>query len=331
MATWHGGAAFAAAITIGMFGAMTAMVAPAHAQDSALQIIMGGEAYDGPPRFEVSFNGTTLGQRSVIAAIDTGVVGRFAEQDDKAAYVQSFVFDIPPDIFARDGEVRIRLINEAFGGEGSGRDRNLFLAAVTVNGRAVTVSNLRTETDAGARPNVTVGEFLLLADGTVEGVSRPPKGGWPAPVVASTVARATETTQPRVTEIAALPEASGAGIEAVALRSGSEECQLDQIYNVIGFNPNSNDLTARLEKRLDQILEDIGNEKCTVRITGYSSTQGDYATNALFAVERAQNVLTYLKRKGMRYAKVSASGAGETSEFGPSFAANRRVVITVAP
>ena len=35
-------------------------------------------------------------------------------------------------------------------------------------------------------------------------------------------------------------------------------CDLDQIYNVIGFNENSNDLTPKLTQRLDQIVADIG-------------------------------------------------------------------------
>jgi outer membrane protein OmpA-like peptidoglycan-associated protein len=83
--------------------------------------------------------------------------------------------------------------------------------------------------------------------------------------------------------------------------------------------------------RLDQIIGDIGNEKCRVQITGYSSTQGDHATNALFAVERAQNVLRYLKENGMTFASVNATGAGATEKFGAEFSANRRVVITVTP
>ena len=58
---------------------------------------------------------------------------------------------------------------------------------------------------------------------------------------------------------------------------------------------------------------------------------GGYATNALFAVEPAQNVLTYLKRNGHRYRKATAAGGGATEQFGPDPAANRRVVITVIP
>jgi hypothetical protein len=145
----------------------------AMAAASKLQLIIGGEAYDGPPKFEVSFDGRSLGEGVVSDAIDTASAGRFADAADKTPYVQSFEFDIPEKLFKPGGEVRVRLINEAYGGEGSNHDRNLYLAAVTLNGRAVTVSGLQTRgTRAQAeKENELLGEFLVLRDGSMEGVS----------------------------------------------------------------------------------------------------------------------------------------------------------------
>jgi outer membrane protein OmpA-like peptidoglycan-associated protein len=343
----------AAALAVGA----VAMPCATLAEPSRLNVIIGGEAYDGPPRFEVSFDGEVLGQGVVKAAIDTVKAGRFADAADKTPYVQAFEFDIPEFLFRPDGEVRVRLLNEAYGGEGSDRDRNLYLAAVTVNGGAVTVSGLVTATAEGFKPNTMVGEFLLLHDGNEQGVSPAPRGGWPAPltVVADvsearllaapdagapgmmpvpglTAIRAPETgITPAVGEQVA--SVSAPDEEARMLTSSVESvgCGLDQIYNVIGFNENSNDLTPRLMRRLDQIIEDIGEERCRVTVTGYSSTQGSHATNALFAVERAQNVLSYLRANGLRFEKVAAVGGGATEQFGSTFSDNRRVVITVIP
>jgi outer membrane protein OmpA-like peptidoglycan-associated protein len=354
---------------------LMALPGAALAEASQLQVIIGGEAYDGPPRFEITFDGTILGQAAVAAAIDTDKAGRFADAPDKTPYVQSFEFDVPEDLFRQDGEVRVRLINEAYGGDGSNRDRNLYLAAIVVNGGAVTVSGLVTATSDGFKPNDLLGEFLVLKDGGEEGVSPAPRGGWPMPNVvvaelveprlqptvdvaaapammpvpgiaqietpetgvsdesetAAAIGVADDGEDSLVAEVAAPEEVEAMADETASIARMAEGCALDQIYNVLGFNENSNDLTPRLMTRLDQILEDIGNEKCRVQITGYSSTQGDHATNALFAVERAQNVLTYLREKGLQYSKVNATGAGATEQFGPGFAANRRVVITVTP
>lgn len=332
------------------------------AESSRMQIIIGGEAYDGPPRFQVTFDSTILGHAAVEAAIDTDKAGRFADAADKTPYVQSFDFIIPDDLFRQDGEVRIRLVNEAYGGPGSNRDRNLYLAAVAVNGAAVTVSGLVTAGADGFKPNEILGEFLVLSDGAEEGVSPAPRGGWPMPnaVVAELVEPRLQPTIDLAASPAMLPvpglipievaepdgiadveivdveindvevaDVSPPATAAMALRDN--DCELDQIYNVVGFNENSNDLTPRLESRLHQIIEDIGDAECRVLVTGYSSTQGDYATNALFAVERAQNVLRYMRQNGLRYRKATAAGGGATEQFGPDPGTNRRVVVTVIP
>jgi len=118
----------------------------AFAAGSSLQLIIGGEAYDGPPKFEVTFDGKVLGEGAVNAAIDTATAGRFADAEDKTPYVQAFAFDIPEDVFKPGGEVRVRLVNEAYGGDGSNRDRNLYLAAVAVNGSVENIGARRLQT-----------------------------------------------------------------------------------------------------------------------------------------------------------------------------------------
>ena len=325
----------------------------AQAADSTLVLVMGGEAYDGPPKFEVDFAGTVIGEGTVAAAIDTAEAGRFADQKDKTPYVQSFTFAIPENAFKPDGPVTIKFLNEAYGGEGSNRDRNLFLASVTLNGRAITASGLSTE--EGRRPvaNEMLGEFLVIPDGSKNAVSDAPDGGWPMPLldivqpVASKVTIAESTSaatsvEPAVSvEPAAQPEPEPAAqpapevgtVETAALDPDPEaaHCDLDEKYNVIGFNSNSNELTPKLIERLDQVAADIGERQCNVTVTGYSSKQGSIASNALFAIERAQNSLQYLQQKGVKFIKASATGVGATDEFGPDFASNRRVVITVTP
>jgi outer membrane protein OmpA-like peptidoglycan-associated protein len=312
----------------------------AQAADSTLVLVMGGEAYDGPPKFAVDFAGKVLGEGAVAAAIDTAVAGRFADQEDKTPFVQSFTFSIPEEAFRQDGPVTIKFLNEAYGGEGSGRDRNLFLASVTLNGRAITASGLSTREGRQPVDNEMLGEFLVIPDGTKNAVSEAPDGGWPLPLldVVQPVAR-----QVTIVDSDPSPPASAslvAEIEPVetamldpdpeAMTAGPA-CDLDEKYNVIGFNSNSNELTAKLIERLNQVAADIGDRQCNVTVTGYSSKQGSIAANALFAIERAQNSLRYLQEKGVKFVKASATGVGATDEFGPDFATNRRVVITVTP
>lgn len=307
----------------------TTATGTALAADSRLQLVMGGEAYDGPPRFAVLFNGREVGEANVDAAIDTASAGRFAAAADKTPYVQTFDFTIPEALFKPGGEVRIRFLNEANGGEGSNRDRNLYLASVAVNGRAVTVSGLGIQGQSAEVAPTTLGEFLVIPDSTLEAVSRPPAGGWPLP--GAETAAAAPATAPPPSPTPATDEVKTASISPEAPVAGSGTCSRDELYNVIGFNESSNDLTPRLMQRLDQILADVRGQKCRIQVTGYSSRQGNHATSALFAVERAQNVLAYLKGKGLTYARATVAGGGATDQFGPEPSTNRRVVITVRP
>jgi outer membrane protein OmpA-like peptidoglycan-associated protein len=315
--------------------------------DSTLVLVMGGEAYDGPPKFEVTFNGKLLGEGAVAAAIDTASVGRFAEAKDKTPYVQTFTFLIPSEDFNPDGMVGVTLTNEAYGGKGSTHDRNLYLASVAVNGRVVTSSGLETVMDGAFTASQTLGEFLVLPDGVRHGVSPAPQGGWPGPEVSVADDRLLPSGMPeaRLQEVSTDPEFTGSitdaavvpeeRIEVASLNQDPEAtgpgCGLDEIYNVIGFNENSNELTPSLVERLDQVIADIGVRQCNVTVTGYSSKQGSIASNALFAIERAQNALKYLQERGVKFIRASATGVGATDQFGPDFRSNRRVVITVTP
>jgi len=358
-----------------------AMAAPAR-----LVLVIGGEAYDGPPKFAVTFDGKPVGEGAVDKAIDTGTDQRFADAADKSQYVESFSFDIPEADFRPTGEIRISLTNEAYGGDGSNRDRNLFVSSVTLNGVEIKAANLATVTKAGLEPNQMVGDYLAINDNTTQAVSLAPEGGWPesaadesapaAPAPAAKPAepatRAAETpaepeapapaakpaapAEPKAEEAkpapqpepeakpepaaalepdeASAPEDKAAEAEAAPAKPAAAQtatCTLEKSFDVTGFGQNSNDLTPATNKQLDAIAEEIGAQTCSITLTGYSDTYGSYATNALFSVERAQNALKYLRDKGIKFEKAEATGVGETTKFGPSARANRRVVIAVTP
>jgi outer membrane protein OmpA-like peptidoglycan-associated protein len=304
------------------------------AADSTLVLVVGGEAYDGPPTFEVDFDGTSLGKGAVAAAIDSKSAGTFADAADKTQYVQSFTFTVPEGLFRPDGNVTVRLLNGEL--ESATATRSLYLASVALNGRTVTASGLTTLSGGSSSPNQLVGEFLVIPDEAHEGQSKAPTGGWPAPQPA--VATALITPTPDLLPQSSADDSVGETDEPLATAAldpdpegGIAQCDPGQKYNVIGFNENSNALTPRLAHRLDQVAADLAERHCKVLVTGYSSKHGVIASNALFAIERAQNSLRYLQEHGVKFAAAIATGAGATDQFGPDDALNRRVVITITP
>ena len=341
------------------------------AADNKLTLVIGGEAYDGPPEFSVSFDGKSLGDGVVASAIDTTTAGRFADATNKANYIQTFDFKIPDDVFKPDAEIRIKLTNEAHGAVGSKNDRELYVQSVAVNGDVLPGSKLAMRSDVGIEPTAMLGDYLVVSEGATEGVAAAPSGGWPAPSVADTrpaittppvavaaaepakpasvvapagkseevAAVATPATKP-VAEVAPVapeskPADTGETVETASLNQSPEAdipaCGLSKAFQILGFNENSNVLTPRITRQLDLVAKTIGEQKCAVRLTGYSSTEGTYADNALFAIERAQNALHYLYERSVRFQRYSASGVGETTQFGADPQANRRVTVLVSP
>ena len=243
-------------------------------------------------------------------------------------------------LFEPKGEVRVRLINEALAAKAriataTSSSRRFRLMARRLRSRAsppkARMASFRTR---------RLDEFLVLLDGNPQGgLRRRRRLAWPA-------APSSRPSRRRPPPAAACRTCgrSGRGQGRGRGRADRERgdrprpeavtsCQIDDLYNVIGFNENSNDLTPRLDEaaRPDRHryrqAEAAGRWSPAIR-----STQGDYATNALFAIERAQNVLRLPAQAGRAVrAGDSATGAGETTQFGEELAANRRVVITVRP
>jgi outer membrane protein OmpA-like peptidoglycan-associated protein len=197
-------------ILVGMV-AMTPQLA--HAAN--IMLVMGGEAYDGPPKFEISFDGKKLGDGAVTKAIDTGTDKRFADAADKADYVESFSFDLPDAQFKPDAEIRVKLTNEAFGGEGSNRDRNLYIARVVVNGTPLDASKWHTVSAKGDEPNAMLGDYLVLFDGGKEAVAPAPEGGWPKEEAVAAKAEPAPAAKPEPVTAEAKPEAEAVPKKAV--------------------------------------------------------------------------------------------------------------------
>jgi outer membrane protein OmpA-like peptidoglycan-associated protein len=337
---WEGAMNWSRIATAMAAACLAAYPAGVLAADSTLVLVVGGEAYDGPPTFEVDFDGKSLGKGTVAAAIDSKSAGRFADATDKTPYVQSFTFAVPDSLFRADGNVTVRLLNGATPQDAGAR--SLYLASIALNGRTVTASGLTSLSSGGSSPGQLLGEFLVIPDGTHEGQSKAPTGGWPSPQPGITTVALPISAQADSPDL--LPTGSigtdkvGESDEPLAVATidpdpegGMAQCDLGLKYNVVGFNENSNALTPRLAHRLDQVVADIGDRHCKVQVTGYSSKHGVIASNALFAIERAQNSLRYLEEHGVKFAAAIATGGGATDQFGPDDSLNRRVVITIAP
>lgn len=111
----------------------------------------------------------------------------------------------------------------------------------------------------------------------------------------------------RVVEAAAAPVTPAAGCEGRL---------------VVPFDKGMFILSNQTRKALEEFARQ--GSSCRAEIAGYSSTSGDPAINQAMSEARADAVGLFLQGK---VGEITVAGRGETSEFGPTQADNRVVVV----
>lgn len=147
--------------------------------DATIKLSLAGEAFEGPPKFEVRIDGKAIGGGVLDQAIDTGETGRLFASAKPRSYLQQFVFEVPASQFSQDAQISIALINDKYLDEEVGRDRNLFIDSVTVNGLEIPAADL-TLLDGEQEQVLDYQAGLMpVYESTNLAVAAPPPSGWP--------------------------------------------------------------------------------------------------------------------------------------------------------
>lgn len=204
-------------------------------------------------------------------------------------------------------EISVRFTNDAAAPSepGSirapGSDRNLIIQSVMFAGAALPVADFK------GQGKTTRGSELVLYSNTEVTLALPPQD------VASDAA----DPAPALVHNANAVQVEAAPAAALAAECGASSQLTDYANGSVAMN-------AEQRAALAPILE---SNDCALVITGYSSTAGSEEANARIALERAQAVGAYLSSVNASFASVEIIGAGETTQFGASQSANRRVVL----
>lgn len=164
-----------------LFGILVSAALPVAAAqaDAIVKLSIAGEAYDGPPTFSVLMGKTVIGKGRLDKAIDTETVGRLFASAKPGSYLQDFTFTVPDRQFQSDAKISIILTNDKYKAEEIGRDRNLFLRSVTVNGQEVDAADLLLVVDGKPEKIDFQAGFMPVYQTRDAAVAEPPLGGWP--------------------------------------------------------------------------------------------------------------------------------------------------------
>lgn len=173
-----------------------AITSAVHAE-TRISFLAAGEAYDGAPAFEVRMGDKVIGRGELAKAIDTVLEGRLFFNPAPDRYIERFEFSVDDKAFRADAPISIVLVNDKFKDEGWGRDRNLFVRSVEVNGLTVGAADLSL-TDGVKVQNVNYQAGLLpVYHQNHMAVAKPPEGGWPV------------SANPRSSRLTVAPAAAG--------------------------------------------------------------------------------------------------------------------------
>ena len=299
--------------------------------------MLSGESYNGPPEFSVKIGGIDLGSGYVINSIDTAKSGRLAAARSVDLYLQTFDFIVPDSKFNPHGDLEVEFLNDAYGGDGSGLDRNLVIDRVLINGREVAPDTFKVFVNGAESPKEMILGHLVLWAQDMIATTAPPEGGWPmarqaeTPSVAADTSTKADNPSPkskRPQSPTTLPSPTGK-VEVAALPAPQVECPRRKI-DVRGFARASGVIPDAQQQALREFLAKLPAGVCQLKIIGYSSMIGTADANSAVAKSRADSVLDFIKQTGGSFGMLKITPFGGTNQFGRA-AENQRVVVSVGP
>lgn len=168
---------------LGISTALTLIAALPAMADSLVIISIAGEAYDGPPSFDLLIDDKVVGSGTLRMAIKTEADGRLFTKPRPSSFLEQFSFTVSDDLLTPDAEISLVLTNDKFtrmdgAGEDGVLDRNLFIDFVRVNDIEVTSADMVLIYDGDVVEYSYQAGLLPIYEAGFRAVARPPEGGW---------------------------------------------------------------------------------------------------------------------------------------------------------
>ena len=173
----------------GITTALTLIAALPALADSQVTVSIAGEAYDGPPSFDLLINDKVVGSGTLRKAIRTEADGRLFTKPRPSSFLEEFSFTVSDDLLTPDAEISLVLTNDKYtrmegAGEDGVLDRNLFVDFVRVNDIEVTSADMVLIHDGDVVQYNYQAGLLPIYEAGYRAVARPPQGGWLSGAVA---------------------------------------------------------------------------------------------------------------------------------------------------
>lgn len=339
------------------------MALPVKAESINITITLAGEAFDGPPAYEIRYGDREIAKGTVENAIDTSTEGPLSKLTDWQAHQKAVSIPIDSEDLSKNLPLTVNFTNDKWGGAGTTMDRNLYVLSAEVGSVKVPAQDIKVLDKAQPKDDATGQRGARLGNNSSIAVIEAPATGWlpaaapeassaaaPQPAAdesAKAAAEAPAAPQTGTAQPAPAPAASSqtepaapATAEKVpnapkskastntATPNPKAKCA-PKTLSVTGFPLNRSDLPGDALPHLKTLAELTAKEGCKLEVTGFSSVAGPRKMNEALASVRAEAVAGFLKQQGISADRISVVTGGETRRFGRKGVLNRRVTVEV--
>ena len=146
---------------------------------STITIFIAGEAYDGPPAFQMAVGSTVIGAGTLENAIETETAGRLFSNPRPSRFVEQFSFTVTDRDLLPGKQISVVLTNDKYADDKDGLDRNLFIDRVVVNGLELTSADLVLMQGSRPVPITYQAGLLPIYEANQRVIANAPADGWP--------------------------------------------------------------------------------------------------------------------------------------------------------
>lgn len=243
-----------------------------YAEGLNVVVVAGGEAYEGPPRFRLLADGQLIGEADVDNALQpkngkNALGGRGPSLASVGSSLRKFTFSVPNG--DKVSQYSVQFLNDAWGGQGSDLDRNLWVSELIVNGTRYPASKLVGDSKSS---QVADGLAVLLMNGSLT-LDRP---------------------------------ATGWQVATAAPKKARGACKSVEPVLIIGYGIGLSEVPADQVEKITQFASASLEAGCSVTVSGLTTPGGSRQGNERIGKARAEAVKAKLADAGIKRIRTEA-------------------------
>ncbi len=154
------------------------IVFPANAGSINVTFTLAGEAFDGPPAYEIRYGDQEIAKGTVENAIDTSTDGPLSKLTDWQDHQKAVTFTVDSADLEKNQPFSVHFTNDKWGGAGTAMDRNLYVLSAEIGSVKVPAQDIKVLDKAQPKDNATGPRSARLSNNSSIAVIEPPATGW---------------------------------------------------------------------------------------------------------------------------------------------------------